>query len=85
MVKRCLSHLHRGGGVGLAQPQWLMEIDVTAVIPDDWQGRQQNDSLLAPAARNQVSSALPLVRRAWPWDRAVRGYCPASARSPVRT
>ena len=22
----------------LAQPQWLMEIDVTAVIPDDWQG-----------------------------------------------
>lgn len=29
----------------LAQPQWLMEIDVTAVIPDDWQGRQQNDSL----------------------------------------
>ncbi len=21
-----------------AQPQWLMEIDVTAVIPDDWQG-----------------------------------------------
>lgn len=69
----------------LAQPQWLMEIDVTAVIPDDWQGRQQNDSLLAPAARNQVSWALPLVRRAWPWDRAVRGYCPASAQSPVRT
>jgi hypothetical protein len=29
----------------LAQPQWLMEIDVTAVIPDDWQGRRQNDSL----------------------------------------
>jgi hypothetical protein len=27
----------------LAQPQWLMEIDVTAVIPDDWQGRRQND------------------------------------------
>ena len=22
---------------GLGQPQWLMEIDVIAVIPDDWQ------------------------------------------------
>lgn len=38
MVERGLPHLHRGGGVGPAQPQWLMEIDVTAVIPDDWQG-----------------------------------------------
>ena len=24
----------------LAQPQWLMEIDVTAVIPDDWHAQE---------------------------------------------
>lgn len=26
---------------GLGQPQWLMEIDVIAVVPDDWQPNQK--------------------------------------------
>ena len=26
---------------GLGQPEWLMEIDVIAVVPDDWNPNQQ--------------------------------------------
>ena len=69
----------------LAQPQWLMEIDVTAVIPDDWQGgAAELPSPLPPAARKRVSWASPLVHRAWPSGRAVHGCCPAWGRFPAR-
>lgn len=50
-----------------------MEIDVTAVIPDDWQGRRQNDPLLTARCPETgqlgiaISSSSMAVGSRCPW------------------